>query len=166
MESRMVVSGSADGRLRLWNIKERKIIGNPWEGHNGPVRCIDSDWSRNALEIASGSADGTLRRWNPDNGRRIAPPIESHGWVDVVKYTPQGDRFASGGADKVIRVWSKDGELLIEIKGHENWVTSLCWSKDGAHISSASLDSTIRKWQSIDGDELVVLRGHTIAVQL
>jgi WD40 repeat protein len=60
-------------------------------------------------------------------------------------------------------VWSKDGELLIEIKGHvhELAVTSLCWSKDGAYIFSGSFDETIRKWQSVDGKELVVTRGHT-----
>lgn len=29
----MVVSGSADGRIRLWNIKEGKMVGNPWKGH-------------------------------------------------------------------------------------------------------------------------------------
>jgi len=58
-------------------------------------------------------------------------------------------------------VWSKDGKLLIEIKGHDDWVSSLCWSKDGAHIFSGSSDATIRKWQLIDGKEVFVLRGHT-----
>ncbi|KIK42318.1 hypothetical protein CY34DRAFT_30593, partial [Suillus luteus UH-Slu-Lm8-n1] len=38
---------------------------------------------------------------------------------------------------------------------------SLCWSKDGEYIFSGSWDHTIRKWQSIDGKELVVIRGHT-----
>jgi WD40 repeat protein len=64
----------------------------------------------------------------------------------------------------MIRVWSKDGKLLIEIKGHDYMVTSLCWSKDGAHIFSGSFDGTIRKWQLIDGKEVFVLRGHTNAV--
>jgi WD40 repeat protein len=54
----MVVSGSADGRLWLWNIREGSMVGNPWEGHNNPVRCLD--WSPNAQEIASGSGDGTI----------------------------------------------------------------------------------------------------------
>jgi WD40 repeat protein len=73
----------------------------------------------------------------------------------------------SGGNDGIIRVWSKDGELLIEIKGHDSiYVMSLCWSKDGAYIftGTMSVDQTIRKWQSIDGKELVVIRGHTNAV--
>jgi len=62
----------------------------------------------------------------------------------------------------MIRVWSKDGKLLIEIKGHDGRVNSLCWSKDDAHtVFSRSLDGTIRKWQLIDCKEVFVLRGHT-----
>ncbi|KAG2339016.1 WD40 repeat-like protein [Suillus weaverae] len=156
----MVVSGSGDGRLQLWNIKKGSVIGDPWEGHGGAVGCID--WAPNAQEIASGSHDGTIRRWNPDTGRQIAPPIEaSHGRVYALRYSPQGDRFTSGAEDMVICVWSKDGELLKEIKGHDGDVMSLCWSKDGAHIFSASYDKTIRKWRSIDGEELIVFQGHT-----
>ncbi|KIK40687.1 hypothetical protein CY34DRAFT_255660 [Suillus luteus UH-Slu-Lm8-n1] len=163
LDDTAVVSGSVDGRLRLWNIKEGNMIGEPWEGHNAAVRCLD--WSPNALEIASGSEDGTIRRWNPDTGRPIAPPIKtSHGWVYAVKYSPQGNKFVSSGNIGAICVWSRDGKLLIEIKGHDNGVSSLCWSKDGAHIFSGSYDNTIRKWRAIDGKELVVLRGHTNVV--
>ncbi|KAG2346631.1 WD40 repeat-like protein [Suillus weaverae] len=159
----MVIGGSIDGRLWLWNVKEGSTIGDPWEGHDDVVRCLD--WSPDALEIASGSEDGTIRRWNPDTGRQIAPPIKtSHGWVYAVKYSPQGDKFVSGGAGAIC-IWSKDSKLRIEIKGHENWVTSLCWSKDGAYIFSGSRDHTIRKWRMIDGQELVVFRGHTNPVR-
>jgi WD40 repeat protein len=142
----MVVSGSGDGRLLLWNVEEGSVVGDPWEGHSAPVRCLD--WSPNARDIASGSQDGTIRRWDPNAGRQIAPPIETgHGWVYAVKYSPRGDKFASCGNDGVIRVWSKGGKLLIEIKGHDYTVLSLCWSKDGAYIFSGSGDMTIRKWQ-------------------
>ncbi|KAG2744189.1 WD40 repeat-like protein [Suillus brevipes Sb2] len=160
LDDTTVVSGSADGRLRLWNIKEGSMIGDPWEGHDAAVRCLD--WSPDAREIASGSEDGTIRRWNPDTGQQIAPPIEtSDGWVFAVKYSPQGDKFISGGWHGPICIWSRDGKLLKEINGHDNIVTSLCWSKDGAHIFSGSFDCTIRKWGAIDGKKLVVLRGHT-----
>ncbi|KAG2738533.1 WD40 repeat-like protein [Suillus brevipes Sb2] len=158
----MVEEEGCNGRLRLWNIKEGSMIGDPWEGHDAPVRCLD--WSPDAREIASGSQDGTIRRWNPDTGRQIAPPIKaSDGWVEAVKYSPQGDKFISGGNGPIC-VWSRDGKLLKEINGHDRVVTSLCWSKDGAHIFSGSADRTIRKWRAIGGKELVVLRGHTSAV--
>ena len=61
-----------------------------------------------------------------------------------------------------VRVWSKNGKLLIEINEPDGfWVRSLCWSMDGTCIFSGSTDGTIRKWRLIDGEELIVLRGHT-----
>jgi WD40 repeat protein len=158
----MVVSGSADGRVRLWNRNNGKIIGDPWEGHIDAVRCLD--WSLNAWQVASASEDGTIRRWDPDTGQQIAPPIQTGQWVHVVRYSPQGDTFASGGQDTMIRVWSKDGGLLIEIRGHRSEVRSLCWSKNSEYIFSGSADLTIRKWRSADGEELVFLLGHTSSI--
>jgi WD40 repeat protein len=158
----MVVSGSIDGRLQLWNLKEGRVVGDPLEGHEDDVQCLD--WSPNGLEMASGSLDGTVKRWNTYTGRQIGPTIETCGWVNAIKYSPQSDKIASGGQDTMINVFSKDGELLIEIKGHDDWVSSLCWSKDGAHIFSGSYDHTIRKWQWVDGKEVFVLRGHTYDV--
>jgi len=152
-----------DGRVRLWNIKEGNLVGPPWEGNHDRVLCLN--WSPNGAEVAGGLEDGTIQRWNPATGRQIVPPIKSSDEsVWTIKYSPQGDKFASGGKDDMIRVWSKDGELLIDIEGHGSWVTSLCWSKDGAYIFSASYDHTIRKWQSIDGEQLVVFHGHTQVV--
>jgi len=77
----MVVSGSVDGRIRLWDIKDGRIVSEPWEGHSHAVRCVD--WSSDGQEIASGSQDGTIRRWNC-TGQEIAPPIEVEGWWDTV----------------------------------------------------------------------------------
>ncbi|KIK34154.1 hypothetical protein CY34DRAFT_54660, partial [Suillus luteus UH-Slu-Lm8-n1] len=155
----MAAGACGDGRVRLWNIKEGSLVGPPWEG-NDRVRCLD--WSPNGAEVAGGSEDGTIRRWNTGTGRQIGSLIKkSDQCIWTIKYSPQCDKFASGGSDDIISVWSKDGKLLIEIKGHDGGVTSLCWSKDGEYIFSASADHTIRKWQSIDGKELIVIRGHT-----
>ena len=98
------------------------MVGYPLEGHKDAVRFLD--WSPNGLEIASGSEDGTVRRWDPYTGRQVGPTIETGGWVYAIKYSPQSDTIATGGNDNMIRVWSKDGKLLIEIKGHDNWVNS------------------------------------------
>ena len=137
------MSGGVDRRLRIWTVKEGRMVGDPLEGHKHAVWCLD--WSPNGLEIASGSKDSTVRRWNPDTGWQIGPTIETGGRVNAIKYSPQSDNIASGGHGSMVRVWSKDGKLLIEMKGHDDLVNSLCWSKDDAHISSGSLDGTIRK---------------------
>ncbi|KAG2063984.1 WD40 repeat-like protein, partial [Suillus decipiens] len=97
--------------------------------------------SPNALEIVSGSEDGTIRRWNPYTGRQIIPPIKnSHRWVITIKYSPQGDKFMSGGRDAIC-VWSKDGKLLTETwQGTRPWVFTVAVSPDGKYIASAGAD--------------------------
>jgi WD40 repeat protein len=106
-----------------WNIKEGRVVGDPLEGHKDAVVCLD--WSPNGLEIASGSQDGTVRRWNPDTGWQIGSTIETGSWVNAIKYSPQVDKFASGGHDSMIHMWSMGGELLFEIKAHGDWVVVL-----------------------------------------
>ncbi|KIK42319.1 hypothetical protein CY34DRAFT_805062, partial [Suillus luteus UH-Slu-Lm8-n1] len=119
----MVVGKCRDGRVRLWNIKEGRLIGQPWEGNDVQVMCLD--WSPNGAEVAGGLEDGTIQRWNTTTGRQIGSPIKKSyglGWIWSIKYSPQGDKFASGGDEDIFRVWSKDGELLVEINGHDNGV--------------------------------------------
>lgn len=68
---------------------------------------------------------------------------EARGWHRTPKWLMGDNKFTSGGNDDVMHVWSKDSELLIEMKGHDNSVESLCWSKDGAFIFSAK---RLRLW--------------------
>ncbi|KAG2067072.1 WD40 repeat-like protein [Suillus decipiens] len=132
----MVASGSTDGKLRLWNIKKGSMVGDPLEGHDSIVRCVD--WSSNAQEIASGSLDGTIRRWNPDTGRRIAPPIAtSRGMAHIF----------SGSNDNTIRKRRlSDGKELVVFRGHTLGIHSLRLAPDESHLISTSRDCSVRIW--------------------
>jgi WD40 repeat protein len=56
-----------------WNIKERNMVDDTWDGHTDPARCLD--WSPDDLEIVDGLQDGAVRRWNPDTIRQLASRI-------------------------------------------------------------------------------------------
>jgi len=47
------------------------------------------------------------------------------------------------------------------LEGHEGWVRSVTFSRDGTLLVSASDDDTIRFWRVADGLQLRILRGHT-----
>ena len=85
------------------------------------------------------------------------------------------DILAAGGNDFAIRLWdaakitSNEPPLDI-ITGHNNHVTALAFSPDGAILASGSRDNTVRIWQpaSTGGDasrSLAVLDGHFGAVR-
>ncbi|KAG2743913.1 hypothetical protein P692DRAFT_20898060, partial [Suillus brevipes Sb2] len=91
----MVVGKCGDGRVRLWNAKEGSLVGHQWEGNNDQVECLD--WSLNGAEAAGGSEGGTIRRWSTSTGRHVGPLMkESHEFLTTIKYSPEGDKFASG----------------------------------------------------------------------
>jgi WD40 repeat protein len=50
--------------------------------------------------------------------------------------------------DKFARVWDDQGNLLYELKGHQDRILSAAFSSDGSKIVTASLDKTAKVWDS------------------
>lgn len=77
-------------------------------------------------------------------------------FVNVVRYAPNGDKFASGGADgKLVIFDGKLGDKLYEITvqdgpketaAHKGSIYSLCWDPTSKFILTASGDKTAKVW--------------------
>ncbi|KIK33448.1 hypothetical protein CY34DRAFT_58483, partial [Suillus luteus UH-Slu-Lm8-n1] len=115
-------------------------------------------------------SDGAIRQWTRA-GKPVGKPLDYEGGiVGIMAVSPGGLMVVGACGDGRVRLCNiKEGSLVGQPwEGNHDrvicldcWVASLCWSKDGEYIFSASLDCTIRKRQSNDGKELVVIRGHT-----
>ena len=72
----------------------------------------------------------------------------------IAAYTPPSARgdsnatvFATGGADRLVRLWSyKDGQLIAEGRGHTATVRALQFSSDGKQLVSVGDDSAVLVW--------------------
>jgi WD40 repeat protein len=86
--------------------------------------------------------------------------LKHAGCAYALVYSPEGKWLASGGADKVIRLWDADtGKPGLRLAGHEDTIYSLAFvpageGKPATVLVSASDDKTIRFWDLTTGKEL------------
>jgi WD40 repeat protein len=82
--------------------------------------------------------------------------------VISVAFSPDGTNLASGGFDRVVKLWGVEAGLAwATLAGHEGWVAAVAFSPDGATLASGSHDQTVKLWDTATGREIATLTGHT-----
>jgi WD40 repeat protein len=85
--------------------------------------------------------------------------------VSSVAFSSDGKRIASGGWDRMVKVWDTlTGKEALSLTGHTDKVTSVTFSPNGRRIVSGSFDKTVKVWDALTGKEALALTGHTDAV--
>jgi WD40 repeat protein len=140
----LLTSASADGTVRIWDVKTGKEIVAPLQ-HSHDVRCVA--FSPDARLLASGGSDRVLHVWDTQSWQRLQELPDSTGRVQSVVFHPKDSRvLAWGSSDGTVKVWKRTINEVRTLRGHTSWVESVAFSPDGKQIASASLDGTIRLW--------------------
>jgi len=66
--------------------------------------------------------------------------------VRAVTFHPDNRFFATGSADKSIRIWDLRQRSRVKILSQNSEILSLAFSPDGRWLASGSLDGTVRIW--------------------
>jgi WD40 repeat protein len=95
---RLLVSGSQDTTLRLWNAETGTPMGNPMTGHTAAV--TDVAFGPGGGRIVSRSDDHTLRLWDAATVAPVGPPMNAHNAYTLgVEFSADGQQLLSTGAD-------------------------------------------------------------------
>ncbi|WP_054464996.1 TIR domain-containing protein [Planktothricoides sp. SR001] len=152
-DGKIIVSGSGDGTIRLWDINS---------GSDLAVRNLESSvnsvaFSPDGSKIVSGSGDGTIRLWDIKSRSELAVFKGHEDYIFSVAFSPDGSKIVSGSGDGTIRLWDiKSRSELAVFKGHEDYISSVAFSPDGSKIVSGSGDQTIRLWDINSESDLAV----------
>jgi WD40 repeat protein/tRNA A-37 threonylcarbamoyl transferase component Bud32 len=189
---RVAVAGF-QGTVKFWDAETAKFVAS-WNGrHTNPQSIAYSpDGLRLLLEYGDSNAKGgrvcvcsaadgkELASWSFEPGSRSA--VFSPDGQQLLIFPRRGyvahKRVFGGGAggelvlstpqDRVaVLADVASGKETAVLRGHEQEITTACFSSDSRQVLTASMDGTARLWDAGAAPEYaMVLRGHSSAVGL
>ncbi|XP_065210901.1 pleiotropic regulator 1 [Planococcus citri] len=103
-------------------------------------------------------------KWHPP--WKLYRVISGHlGWVRCVAVEPGNEWFATGSADRVIKVWEMStGKLKVSLTGHVSSVRGLAISKRHPYLFSCGEDKQVKCWDLEYNKVIRHYHGHLSAV--
>ena len=178
LDGALLATASADTTAHIWDVATRKRLAT-LSGHDARVHAIA--FSPGTTLIATASADRTARVWDASTGTQRAVLTGHTDTVNAVAFSPDSSFIATASHDGTARIWQppdlipsptrrlphrrqNEPSAPITVRGHQDALTSLDFSPDGAWLAIGSLDGTVRLWDAAKGSLRSALRGHTGAV--
>lgn len=167
----MIVSGSGDRKVRLWDARTgqcKKIFGSESGGPSDGVTSVAL--SPDGRYLAAGSLDKVVRIWDTESSQLI-DRFEGHSdSVYSIAFSPDGKNVISGSLDKNIMLWDVNGQARASsrprtvFQGHKDFVLSVAYTPDGRWLMSGSKDRSVVFWDPRHSRSVLTLTGYRNSV--
>lgn len=152
-DGKLIVSGSGDRTVRLWNMQTGRAILCPLSGHNDLVFTVA--FSPNDLRIASGSDDRTVRIWDVETGTTVLRFDKHTRSIWSVAFSPDGSKVVSSDDSRHVLMWvACTGEVTRILERPNHPIEFLNLSLDGEFI--VGTDGKVHTLWNAESGEVVI----------
>ncbi|MDY6897618.1 MAG: NACHT domain-containing protein [Cyanobacteriota bacterium] len=143
-DDKLLVTGGADGEIRIWEVESGKQILN-FRGHNHWASSVA--FSPDGNTIASCSYSGAVKLWDFKTGEFLRVLRGHTNKVRGICFNSNGNILLSCGDDQTIKIWDVNtGNSLQSLQGHTRGIWGLAIAPNNKMIASVSLDYSIKIW--------------------
>jgi WD40 repeat protein len=136
-EARLVISGHADGAVRIWQLPELALVATQ-RRHAGAVRAVA--FHPETQGFASSGRDGRVYVWRGNEPARElpAPPGDAH----QLAFSPDGRILTGSGWFRLYR-WSLAEPATLTVLPTAHWgaISALQYTHDGTQIATISRET-------------------------
>ncbi|OCF34736.1 polyadenylation factor subunit 2 [Kwoniella heveanensis BCC8398] len=156
-DARRLLTGNDKGQFTLWNGSSFNYESIT-QVHDDSIRSFT--YSHNGQALVSTDKTGTIKYFTPHltnihgfQGHREA----CHG----VSWSPNDERFVSGGDDGLVKIWSyREAREEKVLSGHGWDVRCVDWHPTKGLVASGSKDMLVKFWDPRTGKDLSTLHSH------
>ena len=149
-DGKMLASPCWDGKVRIWNLQDRKLI-----------TTIKGYW-RSALFSPDGKKLATGESlWNTHEFEQISSLARRNRGAKAFAFSPDGSILITG-VGKEISLWDIKTEQRKTIDvGEKAFINSVVYSPDGTTLASGGMwDNSINLWNANTAEKKAILTGH------
>jgi WD40 repeat protein len=138
---KLLLSGSFDGTVKVWDVAEMKVQRS-WQAHEGGVQCLAL--SPDGRTVATAERPGKdkaaeIRLWDIASGKQTAALTGPTTSVLSLAFSPKGKMLASAGGWLAEKAEVKLFDLATKketasLPGHKEWLEAVAFSPDGRYL--------------------------------
>jgi len=154
-------------RIVVWDGRMLKLELEITNHLVGRITALQFTTDNATLVAADGepTKSGIVHRLSVADGKNQSTWLAHKDSIYALSLSPEGQRLATAGADKIIRLWDLPTQKEIgKLEAHSGHALALAFNPDGTMLVSGSADKVLNFWDTKKWNQVITLNNHPAPV--